>query len=445
MSNHRAAITLVGAVISLASCTYYNSVFNAERLYEQAERSRRAGQDSLSRVRYLDVISRTAEAYRARPESDWAGDALFLLGRSRLRLGELRAARAALIEAAALSADASTRSSVTVYLAAVLAEGGNEAEALARVNEALSVPLEEAPLAEAHLLRGRLLLAHGYPDQGWWDLDRAVEVLRDVRVEAGLERFRWALHHGDTVRTRQAATGLLSYSEAGERIDSIMGLVAASSERWGPATAASFLSGADSSTWNHEAKGHMRLERARLLQQAGDTAAATEQAWNVATTLGDAAAEARLQLAEWRLAAMTSLADASSVRRILLPAGGHAEVAALVEAIEVLEVYTGIGLEEPLGLFVAAEVARDELGADYLARGFFLAYAATAPQDPWAPKALLAALEISRSEGDRAWLRGRLEADAESPYVLAANGQPAAGFEALEEELRVRLRAIRVR
>jgi hypothetical protein len=337
------------------------------------------------------------------------------------------------------------RSSVAVYLAAVLAESGNEAEALARLNEALSGPLEDAALAEAHLLRGRLLLANGYADQGWWDLDRASDVLRDVRVEAGLERLRWALHHGDRVRTRQAAAALLAYSEGGERMDTIMGLVAASSERWGPAAAASLLSAADSSTWDREAKGRVRLERARLLQQAGDTAAASEQAWQVATTLGDAAAQARLLLAEWRLASMKSLGETSSVRRILLPAGGHADVAALVDAIEALDAYTGIGLDEPLGLFVAAEVARDELGADFLARGFFLAYAATAPLEPWAPKALLAALEISPSEGDRAWLRGRLEASGESPYVLAANGRPAPGFEALEEELRVRLRAIRVR
>ena len=60
-------------------------------------------------------------------------------------------------------------------------------------------------------------------------------------------------------------------------------------------------------------------------------------------------------------------------------------------------------------------------------------------------KALLAALQVSPNEGDRAWLRGRLEAHAESPYVLAARGGPGDGFEALEEELQVRLRDLRVR
>ncbi len=120
-------------------------------------------------------------------------------------------------------------------------------------------------------------------------------------------------------------------------------------------------------------------------------------------------------------------------------------MADLVEAVDELEVFTDLGGADPLGWFAAAEVARDRLGAEYLARGLFLAYADGAPEQPWAPKALLAALEVSPSEGDRAWLRGRLETHARSPYVLAANGGPGAGFEALEEELLVRLRQLRSR
>jgi hypothetical protein len=87
-------------------------------------------------------------------------------------------------------------------------------------------------------------------------------------------------------------------------------------------------------------------------------------------------------------------------------------------------------------------VARDRLAALGLARGLFLAYADTDPSDPWAPKALLAALDVAQDEEDRDWLRGRLEAHVGSPYVLAARGRPPAGFEALEEELAVRLREI---
>jgi hypothetical protein len=80
-----------------------------------------------------------------------------------------------------------------------------------------------------------------------------------------------------------------------------------------------------------------------------------------------------------------------------------------------------------------------------LARGLFLAYADQTPSDPWAPKALLAALDVTSDEGGRAWLRGRLEGRAESPYVLAARGEPAPGLEVLEEELARRLQEMTVR
>jgi hypothetical protein len=117
----------------------------------------------------------------------------------------------------------------------------------------------------------------------------------------------------------------------------------------------------------------------------------------------------------------------------------------LIGAIEALEVLSLEGFDDPLAWFAAAEVARDELGSRIPARGFFLAYADQVPEDAWAPKALLAALSVSISEADREWLRGRLEVHRESPYVRAARGEPAAGFEALEEELRERLREIRSR
>ena len=42
-------------------------------------------------------------------------------------------------------------------------------------------------------------------------------------------------------------------------------------------------------------------------------------------------------------------------------------------------------------------------------------------------------------------LGGRLEGRGESPYVLAASGQPAPGLEALEEELARRLQEIAAR
>jgi hypothetical protein len=107
-----------------------------------------------------------------------------------------------------------------------------------------------------------------------------------------------------------------------------------------------------------------------------------------------------------------------------------------------MESLTEVGHEQPLAFFAAAELARDGLGADYVARGLFIAYAAAAPYEPWAQKALLAALNITPDPDDRAWIKERLETNPNSPYVLAASGGSSAGYQQLEEELDLRLRAL---
>lgn len=428
------------AVLALGACSYHNVLYNSRDLFAEGEAARRAGQDSLAELRYLDVVRKTGEALRARPESEWAGRARVLHGRARLRLGEVREAQAALVEAVRGSADAAAEA--RVYLAAVRAELGDTEAALSEVNAALEGELQGGARIEAHLLRGRLLLEAGYFDQGSWDLDRAAEAGNGVRVEAGIERLRWAIAHREEARTRLAFRGLLGDDRAGVRADTVVSLAEAAARVWDDPTAADMLDPVGASEWDRIARGLVALTRARLLDQSGDTVAAREQVMEVAAGLGSAAADARLMLAHWQLERARDLDTVYGVRVLLLPAGRDERAAADLDAIERMETLTGMGYTEPLGFFAAAEVARDRLGAEYVARGLFLAYAAAAPEEPWAPKALLAALDISPDEGDRAWLRGRLEADPDSPYVLAASGGSSAGYQELEEELDVRLREL---
>ncbi len=266
-----------------------------------------------------------------------------------------------------------------------------------------------------------------------------------MRVDAEIERLGQSIRHGDRERARSSLAMLLGDGGAAQRLDTIRGLVQAAATRWSEAAAAGLLACADSTRWEQPARGRIRLERARLLQTSGDTATASEVAWDVAGGRGPAGADARLLLAEWRLGASRDLGAAAAARPILLPAGADPRVAELLAGLDDLDRYSGTGFDDPLGWFAAAEVARDRLHAPVLARGLFLAYADTDPGDAWAPKALLAAIEVSESAGDRAWLQGRLEAYADSPYVLAARGGSAAGLEALEQELQVRLGEIRSR
>ena len=424
----------------VAACSYHNVLYNANNLFLKGESARRSGRDSLASARYSEVIQKTGEALRDQPESEWADEALVLHGRARFRLGELREARAALIDA--VRANSSKVDEARIYLAAVQAELGDVSSALAGVSQALSGTLEDLARSEAHLLRGRLLLERGMFDQGEWDLDQASVAGLGMTAEAELELLNWSIVHGEETRAQDAIEHLLENPRAGGRTETMVLLVHQASEVWGNEKVAAMLGRVNRSPWDRVARGEIALARARLLDKAGDTSAARLQATEVASGLGRSAVDARLLLADWQLQRARDLDTVYGVRVLLLPVGRDVRAAGQIESIDVMESLTGLGYSEPLGFFAAAELARDRLGAEYVARGLFLAYAAAVPSEPWAPKALLAALDITPDPGDRAWLRGRLEANPNSPYVLAASGGSSAGYQQLEEELDVRLRAL---
>jgi tetratricopeptide (TPR) repeat protein len=431
----------VAFAASLSACVYQNVLFNAGGLFERAESDRRAGRYEEARAAYRDVARKTGEAVRGRPDADWAEEALLLYARARLRLGEYAAAEGALEEARRRAADPGTRAEVAVYRAAVQEQTGDTVGALATVNDALPA-VTGAAQVEAHLLRGRLLMRRGQTEYGWWDLDQAVHLDPAVRAEAGLERLRWAIEQEDRGRTERALAGLLADPRASVLADTVSVLARAGRGLWGPASGAVLLEGAERSRWDREARGQLRLQRARFLDEAGDSAAAVAEALDVARGLGTSAADARLLVADWRARDISALDEAYALRPLLLPAADDPRVMDRLAAIDDFERRIAVGLEEPLGLFAAAEVARDRIGAPLLARGLFLAYVDGAPDEPWSAKALLAALEMSPDAGDRAWIRLRVEAYPDSPYVLAANGGSAAGFAELEGELEDRLREL---
>jgi hypothetical protein len=180
-----------------------------------------------------------------------------------------------------------------------------------------------------------------------------------------------------------------------------------------------------------------------VLRRAGRIVESETRVEAVADGRGPWAAGARVTLASWTLESSDEVGDAFGLRSLLLPALDQAAVAELLTDIDELERLAFAGLDEPLAWFLAGEIARDELGAIMVARELFIAYATSAPEQPWAPKALLAALQLTEDERERARLRERLEGHRRNPYVLAARGAAAVGFEALEEQLLVRLSEIR--
>jgi tetratricopeptide (TPR) repeat protein len=194
-----------------SACVYYNGIYNAQNLFAAGERHRLAGADSLAEARYQDVVRKAATGFRRDTEGPWADEALYLIGRARLRMGELHAARAALLHASEVTDDEQIRLGALLYVGAAHLGYGDAEGGLALLNQALEGLSEGPVLAEGHLLRAGVLLAGGETDAGWWDLDRAAELDTGLRVSAAMERVRWGVHHGNLNRVREGARLLLFY------------------------------------------------------------------------------------------------------------------------------------------------------------------------------------------------------------------------------------------
>ncbi|HZD03853.1 MAG TPA: hypothetical protein VE173_03015, partial [Longimicrobiales bacterium] len=369
---------LLGGLSFLGSCVYLNAVYNAQRLFEEAEEARWAGRDERARVFYDSVVAKAARGYRKEPDGKWADDALYLLGRAYLRRGEPGEATAALERTLEITDDPDIRAGVVLHLGIAAASAGDRNRALAYLDQALR-DLKPGPLlAEGHLWRARVVLESGDALQGWWDLDRAADDDEHYRVPAGLERLRWGFVHGDSTRIREGLQGLLAIREAHVREDSVVAIVQRVAARWGPRAGADLLSAADGAAWPQGARDRLVLARAGLQVEAGEEAAAVAAATAVSRGAGAEASEARLFLARLRLKSVREVEALDEVRALLLPAVGDSRVLEILEAVRMVEILVEkaeAGEGPPEALFAAGELARDELGAGALARALMVRYA----------------------------------------------------------------------
>ena len=77
-------------ILILSSCAYFNTLYNARRLYAEAEERRENdGSERELRDRYGEVVEKCAKVVREYPDSKWVDDALFLMGKALVRQGEL--------------------------------------------------------------------------------------------------------------------------------------------------------------------------------------------------------------------------------------------------------------------------------------------------------------------------------------------------------------------
>jgi hypothetical protein len=369
--------------VAASGCVYLNGLYNAQQAYVDAERARLSGQDSLAQVGYARAAAGAERSYQRDPEGDWADDALYLLGRARLRRQDWAGARDALEQARERTTNSEVRLASTMYLGA-LALATGDSLGVGALDFALAGLGRGAVRGEGHLWRARYLLARGEVDEGWADLERARVEDPSLRVPAALEWLTSGVVDGDPPRSREGADALFGDASGAERADSIVALATREAALRGPAAGARLLAGADSAAWPPGVRDRMILVRAQLHLTAGDSAEALIDGSAVADAGGERSIEARLWLARIALEGMDRVEQLDALRPLLLPAVDDPTIRALVEGVRQLELLAERGRQtNPLGLFAAAEVARDVLAAPRLAEALFVDYAAATPTQPW--------------------------------------------------------------
>jgi tetratricopeptide (TPR) repeat protein len=437
---------LAGATLWLLSgCAYFNALYNAQRLYDEAEQLQRAGNDAEAAARFEDVATKARSSYERDPRGEWADDALYLMGRAHLRRGNLYEARSALERTLAITLDQGIKDGASIYLGAVTSLAGDPEQGLALLDRAMRDLPPGALRSEGHLWRARVLLSMGMLEAGWRDLEDAAAGREALRASVDLEQLRWGLATSDSTRARDGARGLLTRSEGAASVDSLLALVDHARRSWGPGAAASLLEGAENAPWPPDVRDATILARAGLFAESGDRAGAVRDGERAAQGVGQTATRARIWLAGYELALSEQVADLDRVRAVLLPAVGSAGVLELVVGLRKVEMLVEQAeAGESIALFAAAELARDELGAPHLAARLFGRFAELEAESPWAAKALLAVLALLPDGAERENLRMRLEQDRSNPYARIAAGQPVSPdeYDQLEQTLRLALSSV---
>src|SRR6185369_15706493 len=176
-----AAAGACALLVALAapSCAYFNSMYNANRMFADAEKARARGDTPAAETAYRGAIQKANRSLTKHPKSRWTDDALLIIARSQLALHDHAGARDALQKLLDTSTNAGMRSNADIQLGLIEAESGLDEAALARFEKALVKPDAPGDIAAlGYLTRARLLSQSGHESEARADLE-------NVRKRAG--------------------------------------------------------------------------------------------------------------------------------------------------------------------------------------------------------------------------------------------------------------------
>lgn len=452
---------LVLATAVACSCVYFNALYNANDLFDRGRSEIAQGNTSTGRSLLARSIEKAEKIVAEHPDSRWADDAQRLIAEARLLREEWEEAATAAERLLQLAGSRPDSAAAAAYLGSAAVELGDHARAESLLTRALAVVEDPDRRAEMLFQRGRARARLG--DLAGADADlEAASRLRPDWSDPRLERLRVLVAQGRPDEAESEFGHVLAQRYNTTREGAIVELVREVT-RPRPEIGVQLLQDVESSQLRRSAGAELVVLRGQLRLAITDTAAAIA---DFETTLdlarGSAAAvQAYLGLARVGLRRASRVEDLAGIRSLLTRATTIPVGAGLLEIRRLLNVARKIGFwveRGGLGYLLAAESARDELGALTLARQLFLEYADRNAEDLWAAKAILAALALtpvdSATNGDGltyepsgAELRRRLVEDyRDSAYVEALLGGNSSEFtyEELENGLQQQLERLRL-
>lgn len=447
-------LILAAALAGASACVYFNSYYNASKLFDQGRQDVEQGSQSTGRATLAASIEKAEAIVAANPDSRWADAAVRIIVEARLLREEWEEA----VETSRrLLGYASTRrdtAEVAGYLGIARLHLGDPSAADTLLS--FSLAEEEDSERRSVLLYNRALAQVRLGRFAEADADlELVSRLRPDWVRPRIERVALLVDAGYDAAAATVLAEIMTrnVTDAEERavVDMVQRLAETS-----PGTALLGLVEVESSALSRENRatlvkfrGDLHLARGRAEQALADFEAASRLAPRTRTAVEAQVAAARLSLAR-SIAAEDIVPIREMLERLMRQRARRLpDVMSLWDTLVRMEYWVELG---GLAYVLAAEVARDELRAPRLARTLLLRYAEEEPESVWAPKALLAALELSDLDSappaealdpDPEELRRRLWDDYRaSPYVQAVLGErPSDGltFEELEAGLRRQL------
>jgi tetratricopeptide (TPR) repeat protein len=417
----------------LSGCVYYNGMYNANRLARSARKAEREGRTFDANNLWGQVATKAESVVVRHPQSKYADEAAVLRGLALARLGQCEQALGPLGRATVLRGKSDLAEDALLAIGQCHVSLGNLA-----AGDAAFVQLLESKSSQR---RTEARYQHARAARQAGRYQEALSLLKGVRdPRADDERLLALAGTGRTPEALMLADSLVSRGDTTKPWDSLVVTLG----RQDPAGASGLVD---------------RLRRlpnrspevqARWLFEDGQRLAVTDTARAAARfreaveigASGDAAGRASLGLVRLDLSRASQPGDLPPVVERLNRLAGKYQIVSMALSqlgAAVAGVLTASGLtpatpQADLRLFLAAEAARDTLGAPRLANTMFRRILEDWPASPYAPKAILAAQQLDSTwiDSARVLLEERY---LDSPYLALIRGEATPAYQQLEDSL----------